>query len=61
MERWFYNGTYMPDGKPITVAASSEVQEEEFLRRGFRPVEDDTAGKAGGRRRKDKPLKTDRR
>ncbi|HLC17495.1 MAG TPA: hypothetical protein VJM57_00580 [Thermodesulfobacteriota bacterium] len=39
--RWFYNGTCMSDGTPITIAACGEVQEKEFIERGFRPVETD--------------------
>lgn len=36
--KWFYNGTFMSDGTPMTVAARSEVEETEFMARGFRPV-----------------------
>lgn len=40
MEKWFYSGTYMPDGTPITVAAYNEVQAQAFLDTGYRPVEE---------------------
>jgi len=38
MEKWFYNGTQMPDGKPITVCAYNEVQERDFIKKGYKPV-----------------------
>lgn len=37
--KWFYNGTNMSDGAPITIAAYNDVQEAEYLKRGFMPVE----------------------
>ena len=43
MQKWFYNGTYMQDGKPIAIAAYSEAEAEEFSKRGFRPVEEGAA------------------
>ena len=39
MEKWFYNGTFMPDGTPVAVKAENNVIEEEYIKRGFRPVE----------------------
>jgi len=43
MQKWFYNGTYMQDGRPIAIAAYSEAEAEEFRKRGFRPVEEGAA------------------
>ncbi|MFQ5428515.1 MAG: hypothetical protein ACE5EZ_05990 [Thermodesulfobacteriota bacterium] len=40
METWFYSGTYMKDGVPITIAARSPFMKDECLRRGLRPLED---------------------
>ena len=37
----------MPDGAPITVAAYSVVQEEEFRKRGLEPVEAPKKAPAG--------------
>ena len=39
METWFYSGTCMEDGTPITIAARSEFQVMECLRQGLTPVE----------------------
>lgn len=41
MEKWFYSGTFMPDGTPITIAAYNEVQALGYLDMGCRPVEED--------------------
>lgn len=38
MKRWFYNGTFMADGTPISVAATSDVEAVEFMERGYEPV-----------------------
>jgi len=38
METWFYSGTCMRDGTPITIAARSLFEVEECLRRGLKPV-----------------------
>ncbi len=43
MQKWFYNGTYMQDGRPIAIAAYSEAEAEEFRKRGLRPVEEGAA------------------
>ncbi len=40
METWFYSGTCMKDGTPITIAARSEFQARECLRMGLTPLED---------------------
>lgn len=41
--KWFYTGLFMEDGKTkITVCAHSAVEEERFLKNGFKAV-----GKAG--------------
>jgi hypothetical protein len=40
METWFYSGTCMKDGTPITIAARSEFQVRECLRMGLTPLED---------------------
>jgi len=40
MERWFYSGTSMQDGTPITIAARSAFAEEECLRQGLRPYDE---------------------
>ena len=45
METWFYSGTCMKDGTPITIAARSEFQVRECLRMGLTPVEDNKSGK----------------
>jgi hypothetical protein len=45
METWFYSGTFMKDGSPITIAARSEFQARECLRMGFKPLEDVKSGK----------------
>jgi len=38
METWFYSGTCMQDGTPITIAARSPFEVEECLRRGLKPL-----------------------
>jgi len=38
METWFYSGTCMQDGTPITIAARSLFEVEECLRRGLKPL-----------------------
>lgn len=43
---WFYSGTYMKDGVPITIAARSPFMKDECLRRGLRPLEDKKKRKA---------------
>ncbi len=40
METWFYSGTRMKDGSPITIVAKSEFQVRECLRKGLVPLED---------------------
>ncbi|MDO8426211.1 MAG: hypothetical protein Q7T24_01700 [Deltaproteobacteria bacterium] len=43
MEKWFYTGTFMEDGKTeITISARSGTEERKFLERGWRPVEEVT-------------------
>ncbi|MFQ5441454.1 MAG: hypothetical protein ACE5EB_01880 [Thermodesulfobacteriota bacterium] len=51
MEKWFFSGGKMPDGTPISVAAHNDIQEIEYVKRGWKPVE---AGKkrAAGRPKK---------
>jgi len=39
METWFYSGTCMRDGTPITIAARSLFEVEECLRRGLKPLQ----------------------
>lgn len=36
---WFYSGTHMPDGTPITISARGEVQIKQYLEKGFLPFE----------------------
>lgn len=36
--KWFYNGTVMSDGTPISVEARSEAEEKSFRARGYRAV-----------------------
>lgn len=48
MERWFYSGTQMRDGTPITIAARSEVEAQECLARGLVPLEEAAPGTKGG-------------
>ncbi|TAN62858.1 hypothetical protein EPN18_03890 [bacterium] len=38
-QKWFYSGTHMPDGTPITISARGEVQIQQYLDRGFLPFE----------------------
>jgi len=38
MEIWFYSGTCMQDGTPITIAARSLFEEAECLRKGLKPL-----------------------
>ena len=41
MEKWFYTGTFMEDGKTeITVSAGSGFEELKFIERGWKPVEE---------------------
>jgi len=40
METWFYSGTYMPDGTPISIAAHSLFEKDECLHRGLKPIEE---------------------
>lgn len=53
MEKWFYTGTFMEDGKTeITVSARSEAEERKFIGRGWRPVEE--AGRVAAKKQKRK-------
>jgi hypothetical protein len=36
---WFYSGTHMPDGTPITISARGEVQIKRYLDKGLLPFE----------------------
>jgi len=38
METWFYSGTCMQDGTPITIAARSPFEVDQCLRRGLKPL-----------------------
>lgn len=55
MERWFYTGSHMEDGvTPISVCAYNEPQVQEFIRNGWKPVDDlkgNTEKKAKGKKR----------
>ncbi len=53
MEKWFYTGTFMEDGKTeITVPSRNEVEERKFIERGWKPVEEAGTGEVKKPKRK---------
>jgi len=61
MKKWFYNGTFMADGTPISIAAASEAEAAEFKARGYKEIRVRTRrsgpSAAAGRRKRRSPVK----
>jgi len=38
MTTWFYSGTYMKDGTPITIEARSDFMRDECQQKGLKPL-----------------------
>ncbi|MFQ5465707.1 MAG: hypothetical protein ACE5EI_07245 [Thermodesulfobacteriota bacterium] len=61
MKKWFYNGTFMADGTPISIAATSEAEAARFRGKGYGEIRTRTrrSGPAAtaGRRKRRSPLK----
>ncbi|MBI5492009.1 MAG: hypothetical protein HY893_03655 [Deltaproteobacteria bacterium] len=53
MDKWFYTGTFMEDGKTeITVPARSGYEERKLIERGWKPVEEAGTGEVKKAKRK---------
>jgi len=45
MTTWFYSGTYMKDGTPITIEARSDFVRDDCVSKGLKPLRNENGKK----------------